>query len=251
MAPSPVSERPRMTAWETTSVRFAMFPVDHDLSEAPRWFTAITHTEPAEDLLKRAEGTRTLSGPFIGGTFRVEAQAGRCQLRLSPSGVSDVPPALGPSPSVWASFATALLPFFARPDAPAVTRVAFGAECVIRVDKREQAYLLLHALLPTVSFDPDNTLDLLFQINRPKSATSVSFSATINRLCKWYASVYSAIPLTPLPSPRPSPVFTANLDLDMSTTTDRHEELPREDIVCLLRELMDVAREILSEGDRP
>ena len=135
--------------------------------------------------------------------------------------------------------------------APPIQRLAFGAVLIKPVNSSKEGYEQVSSYLP---FDLDeHSSDFLYQINRPrKSACVETFDLSINRLSKWSVSLLASFAFDPSKQEqyitRP-PRFSIRLELDVNTTPDFSEEVSSENLPHVFRELVELGKEIASEGD--
>jgi hypothetical protein len=133
--------------------------------------------------------------------------------------------------------------------ANSATRAAYAMSLIRQTENAREAGVRLHEFLPTVAFDPNNDLDLSFQVNRPVRDKEGRY---INRLAKWESIQtimlqvgIGATPLAPLPS-KP-PIFAARIYIDVSTDAENTSAL--NNLPELARELRSYTREIAENGD--
>jgi hypothetical protein len=145
--------------------------------------------------------------------------------------------------------------------APECNRLAVGCNARYPVASKEEGYVRLQNFLHNVRIDPTGSSDFLYQINRPRPATSVNFPLKINRLSKWQVVTpyfaLGAVPLGPVASLSPSQLVASNpshqcrVELDVNTAADNSQVLDRVTLQRLSQEMVGIAGEILRQGDRP
>jgi hypothetical protein len=135
---------------------------------------------------------------------------------------------------------------------PGATRIAYAMTLVHQTDTLRGAIISLRKHLPTIEFDPDNDLDLSFQINRPKRDEK---GRLINRLARWdtiqvaslRVTVGNIPPVPPLPS-RP-PIWAARIYVDISTDANNTSPYTGQELSELADELRANAIRIAQNGD--
>jgi hypothetical protein len=141
-------------------------------------------------------------------------------------------------------------------DPPPITRLAFGAALLDPVEDKLTGYRRLSEFLPAVQIDAEGSEDFFYQINRPRKSNLPIKGLRINRLSKWSVALIQSFRLTMIPT---SPVGVQNfpgdkchvcrVELDISTPADFQDELPREKLADIFRELAELGSEISLRGD--
>jgi hypothetical protein len=244
--------------WYAENVRLTFFGVK-DWTQRPI-FSEITGAAPAQINALPPMQIHQEAGNFSDAYLSVAQQANRIDVVLSDQPTRNtVDPALpGYKPLYWIGPPNESIEIF---DAIAekttslvsgATRIAYAVTLVHQTDSVREAVLSLRKYLPTVEFDPDNDLDLAFQINRPIRDAKGRF---INRLARWdtiqvasmRVGVGSVLSISPLPS-RP-PICAARIYVDISTDVDNTSPFPRPELSELLGELRAHAITIAENGD--
>ena len=135
-----------------------------------------------------------------------------------------------------------------------VNRLAFGAELLLPVENHSDGYRHLSSYLHSVNLDPEGSSDFLYQINRSRvSQTGVS-DLRINRLTKWSVGKLGRIVLLPnghIMELAGAERYFCRLELDINTAQDFNGTLPRDKLVVVFQELVDLSKEIAMKGDVP
>jgi hypothetical protein len=118
---------------------------------------------------------------------------------------------------------------------------------------RASAYRFLEELVPSVKIEPEDTSDLLYQINRPR--LSRVLNVRLNRLMKWSAMFFGRTQLLQVTPEivQPGPVFGrqyASLDNDVNTPAEHLEPLARGQLGAIYDELAELAWENLEAGEK-
>lgn len=260
MSPQNRDNRLSIEAWEAESLRFTAFPIPASPIEDVRWWQSIVGQPPEVEVKRPREGGIRAEGSFEVGKLILETLPFRIDLRLIPS--TEVS-ATTPGFATIGKFNETLVPFtkvinkwLSLDSCPETQRIAFGAVLLASVDSRESGYRQLAAYLPSVDIDAEHSIDLLYQINRPRKSTTKISNLTINRLSKWSVAVIFGgdffVESAQLSyREKPQKHVACRLDLDISTNVGQREPLPRDRIPSILLEFMDVAKEIVIEGDIP
>lgn len=106
-------------------------------------------------------------------------------------------------------------------------RMAVAITLIRETTNARESIRCLHRLAPNLPIDPNNDLDLIFQINRP---THNAQGLLINRLAKWEAlqvtTVQVGVGAVPMPIvPSRPPVTAAQIYIDVSTDAERSSPL--------------------------
>ncbi len=143
-----------------------------------------------------------------------------------------------------------------------VVRVAFGANLVQPANDLRDAHLKLKGYLADLRIDPENSFDVLYQINRPRESAVIQ-GLRINRLSKWSVATQATgelvVQLNPSAEEQVSfiserPVvqrYASSLELDINTVATYERGLPQSQLNNLFDELMDWGKEIAERGDVP
>jgi len=134
-----------------------------------------------------------------------------------------------------------------------IKRIGFGLHALLSVPDRETAYRIVNDLVPSVSVDPADTSDLLYQINRPVVSQVLGNNINLNRLMKWSAARFqlAVIEATPTASINLSGVVQnyASLENDVNTPADRLEPIDKAVLGPIYDELVGLAWKNLEFGE--
>lgn len=254
------ADRLPISAWQVESLRVTAFPTSPAPAGDLSWWTSLMGEPPETRITQPKRGGHREEGSFLGATLVNQVQPNRVDwlLTLTPSlepGVMDLP-TIGPFPELLEPFVGLMHRWLELETCPPLWRLAFGAILLVPVESREPGYRHLSAYLPSVHLDPVGSSDFLYQINRPRGSNSGVAGLTINRLCRWSVAL---IQLVGFPAGVPLPLdrmieqqrHACRLELDINTSPSFRVVLPREQVPLVFRELVDLAREIVGEGDVP
>jgi len=215
------------------------------------WWRAVAGEEPEVQNSQPKLGQLQEQGPYAGGVLTLALMIGRFDWILSSRNETET---LGPFPELGERFVRILAPWLASAG-PAVHRLALGAGLLMSVADARQAAVVLSGFLPSVNADPEETTDLLFQINRPIPLRVEGVELKINRVSKWSSAEVRTAQVMVGPgiqdlSTTDSRTF-CRLDLDINTSQERTEALPDELLSPLLSRFLEIGLEISKEGDKP
>ena len=126
-------------------------------------------------------------------------------------------------------------------------RVAYAVARIRRTESMSETLSSIKEFLPTVTFDPQRDLDLVFQINRPIHDGK---GRLINRLARWESLRMSQLRvgvIPPLAAVASAPTYAARMYVDVSSDADVTE--PIVDLPELVGELRAQALKIAQNGD--
>lgn len=247
-------------AWETETLRFTAFPTPAAPVEDVGWWESLVGQPPEVEVMRPREGGRRAEGAFETGRLILETLPVRIDLRVIPTpervATTSEFLTIGKFTEILAPFAQVTNKWLNLDSCPEIQRIAFGAVLFASVDSRASGYHQLAAYLPCVDIDPEHSSDFLYQINRTRESTTGISNLTINRLTKWSVAVmfgggFILEPTQISYHETPQQYFACRLELDINTAAGQREPLPRDRVPSILSELMDVAKEIVIEGDIP
>ena len=112
---------------------------------------------------------------------------------------------------------------------------------------------MLTQILPDIPIDTENSIDFLYQINRPRMSTNIK-GLSINRLMKWAVVRLGLIRFavradgqtlsTNLPYQ-----FACRLELDISTDAEFSGVFNSDSLNAVFDEMVSIAKEISANGD--
>lgn len=245
---------PPIDAWQVASMRFTAFSSEVVPLERLPWWDDVVGVPPEAVVSRPKTGQSQAQGEFEGRRLTLQIQPGRVEWSLNPPAkAAEDPglPLLGPFPEVLASLSKVVTAWL--PQAPAVTRVAFGAARMQQVETVRSGYVLVTKYLRSVAIDPDGSSDLLYQINRPRPSVTGIEGLRMNRLTKWSVQVGQLVIMTlgteGIATRITSEDVVCRLDLDINTAPDFVGTLPAERLGDLFQEMTDLGREIAQRGD--
>jgi hypothetical protein len=247
-------ERPDPAEWQAESLRLTAFLSPSAQIGEQHWWKTLIGEFPDSKISQPRTGIEQEEGRFkddkVEGKLVLMIQPTRIDWQLVPLDIPDS------GFSITGSFLNSLDSFLSLmlrwlEKAPPIQRLAFGAGLFQMVNSSQEGYKRISNYLP-FKVDEDSS-DFLYQINRPRKSTNAEISnLTINRLSRWNLSLLASFVFSPS---QPTPYITnlaqiaVRLDLDINTTADFSIELPSEQLPSIFRELIELGREITSEGD--
>jgi hypothetical protein len=260
MPESPKSLRElNFSKWLVENLRLTIFTFPEEFSIKKSYWEGL-FGGPAEN---RQENAKTLqiseTGPFENLLLTVGSNPIRVDWTLSSNPESEREwdfPAIGPLERHLSSFQKVMSQWLSNP--PKLNRIAFGAVLRLPVSSREEGYKTLSPYLPTITLDPINVRNFLYQVNRPRKSNIMNKpDFLVNRLTRWF--VEETIPLrvgisigagiNEVKTIKKDISSSCRLDLDLSTSEEFRDELPKTEIQNLFQELVEFGMEIVREGD--
>jgi hypothetical protein len=247
-----------LAEWSAESVRFTAFPMQLlEISEEFNWWVPVIGEPPATKVIRHTM-IRQEEGPFERGNLRLVVQPNRIDWALLPKEpVTEGPPEplnIGRADHILPLFRELMTKWLSVGSIPELKRLAFGAIFVQRVSSHREGYQKLQRYLPRIPLDEASS-EFLYQINRRRVSKSGIPALEINRLSKWNVAAQivtlvavEGTTITPMVAPAHNLV---RLELDISTSTEFAGALPRNTLVPLLSELMQLGEEIALHGDVP
>lgn len=147
-------------------------------------------------------------------------------------------------------FVELMTEWLASPECPPLVRLALGVVLVIPASSREAGYQLLDDFLTAVQLEPENTSDFSYQINRPRSSVTLN-GLKINRLTKWSVAAFQSFLTAPTGLVMGAAEHSVRLEMDINTAPSGLEEIPKTKVFDLLHELVSLAEEIATDGEKP
>lgn len=256
-----VSTLPHITAWQAETLRLTVFHSPDVHVAEPTWWAELRGEPPEIKLSRPKVGAQREEGPFEEGKLVLAVQMGRIDW-LFTIAIDKEPNAegiltIGNFPESLGKFLELMQRWFELGSCPSAQRLAFGAVLLQPVESLQKGYRRILEYLPYVESGPEGSSDFLYQINRPRDSHSEIPGLRINRLSKWSVAGLTRMQSKLSVSP-PSVMyfqgqehFACRLGLDINTAVDLKEELTREQLPVIFRELVDLGKQIAQEGDIP
>jgi hypothetical protein len=243
--------------WSTEQIRLSVFFREPYLPGDKDW-TLLTG-QPESETRTNTPGGKTLSGGFGGGTLSVASQGKRVDLLLAPvASAAETPQAKLPCIGEWEvvrrTFIGATNKWLTTLEAPLV-RMAFGGVLLWETSDNEKSYERLKELVQSVAIEPGRMQELLYRVNWPQTS-SVDSALKLNRITNWNAMRYSIgffqvggggqFETTPTRE-----AFAVRFEFDHNTDQTRSDPIAKEKIQPIFEELVQMACDNATRGERP
>lgn len=240
--------------WETLQLRLSAFPVDPIIYKDFNWWEKLIDKEPDEIKSRPALGQLTEIGEYNNASLISSITPKQIDwiwgIKLNKRFESDDLPSLGKFPETLEVFVPLMQKWLKLLETLPINRLALGTILIYPVSNQVEGYDKLNYLLPGVDVDGKNSLDFFYQINRPRLSASGIPELNINRLSKW--NVEKKILLG---GPSPSEMspyyetFDCRLELDINTMAEYSGDLTHEKLPIILKELIELSKEISEKGE--
>lgn len=245
-------------SWQIESLRATAFPSPDVQFDPKDWWNSVLSEGPESQVDNMKLGTKTTQGTFKGNKLTLTVAPGRVDWNLAPSVQSEQTLissiSLESPDEPFECFLELILKWL--PLSPVLNRIGLGARAMLQAESKAETYRLLQLYLPAVKLD-ENSSDLIYRINRPTDSKSGIDGLRINRISTWMSIMVSSGHF--LPDARVGikaidlgqRAHACRVDLDINTAGDFQGQLDHDQSALLFRELVESAREILRQGDRP
>jgi hypothetical protein len=259
--PSSSKCRPDPSVWQTLDLRVTFFYRDDVPLHAAGTWERVTGSQPDSQRSSPKTGQVVESGTYgdsqLELVFASEPADGRLEWHLrAPDLFESKHASFDETPS---EFLQLMDKYIQTLSMPSVQRAALGVSVLRRVKDLAQGYSEISNYLP-FQVDYADSSDFLYQINR-KRPSQVLPGTEVNRLMKWSVVVLGRRILrltgsriaemkgTDASIVKPVDDQVAlNLELDINTATNEDSSLEVGKLSELLREFVELAREILAKG---
>ena len=254
-----VAKLPDLAAWQSSTLRLTAFLGPTARVSENTWWADLIGKPPESRTIRQQKCEQNDQGPFEQGTIALNVNPARVDWlflpKVDPETFEGNMPTVGSFPEVVDLFLKLMQRWLTPPMCPLIQRLAFGAILHQPTDRRPSGYALLNGYLPAVDVDPQNSSDLLYQINRPRQSKCGIKNLLINRVSKWSVASMQliGIPADQAPSTKMlgPESFACHVELDINTDKEFQNDLPREQLSIIFQELVDLGKEIARDGDIP
>lgn len=252
-----------MSEWDVSSLRLTVFPPAIEMTVNPdKWWLAVAGEPPDRVLAKPKLEQYRILGNYNEGQLSLTINPTRLDWRWTAEkddsgGESEgnLMPVLGGFDEKVVEFQQVLAKWFGVNDLPLASRVAFGAVLLRPVIDRAGGYSLLHRYLHRVlQIDPDNSSDLIYQINRPARVPIGENIMLFNRLSKWSVAIttqqkFLLSPEGGFRQQLAAPSIAVRLELDINTEPNADNRFDMSMQILLLQEMIGLGTKIAEKGD--
>lgn len=243
-------------SWVVQLLRISAFPVAGvPVADPTFWWEATIGSAPDSMTNKPKDGLVQLNG-LLDDTAQLilNCQPDRIDWQLSPVETPDLSrkyPAIDNFETILPKFIEIINRWLELPY-PELQRFALGVVLLKEVSNRVSGYKEIAKFLPAVKIDAEGSTDFTYSINRPRASKLGIEGLTINRLSKWAVMVFKVFRF-PVAAPEgvkfaDKETYLCHLELDINTALDM-AKLPRERMKDIFAELVNLAKEIATEGD--
>jgi hypothetical protein len=136
----------------------------------------------------------------------------------------------------------------------AIQRIAVGATLLNQFDSIRDGLRRFQTIVPQVHRLPENSTDILYQINVPVVINDPIAELLVNRLVKWQVTNIHVLGIQPGPAMFSQLTTTAvrpvlRLELDINTPAERPIALPTDKLEALLGKLGEIAKKLAKTGE--
>jgi hypothetical protein len=251
---SNVAKRP-LEDWVAQTLRVTLFPVEADwnIDASHEWWQTLFGDQPDCRSLSPKFKNLDAEGTYAGGSTRLSAQLPRVDwFFITPQSVPAEESRWGIGPFVRCidEFVGPMIKWLEI--APLAARLALGVVAILPVADLRAGYHQLTPYLPCVKLNPDDSQNFFYQINRRRQS-NVLPELTVNRLANWSVAAFMNGQF--ILSPGSASVITAGqefgcvLQLDINSDPEPTTSLKRDALPRLFHEFVELAHEIVAEGD--
>ncbi len=245
--------RPPLETWHAESLRLTVFPRTA-VNPPVTWWNDLFAAQAERVTSNPRQGIHQEQGIVdeafftlrIDGTPRIDwAMSAAPTAEQTPS-----PPEVGLLPDVSETFSERMHRWLNLPSIPTCWRIAFGVAAWQPVDSLESGYqFLFENYLPHAHVDYEGMSDLFLQLNRPVLSNVVT-GLRINQLSKWSVAIVDTLAVNAdTADVRTQRGFAARIELDINTTQEHRDDLPREIIPRIFDEIWNLGLQIFEDGD--
>ena len=240
------------TPWEAGLLRVVLFtqqalPITTDI------FTGFTGQEATRQEDRPKEGVRVQVGEIDDAELRITISPLLVDLAVSnkpatPEQLMGGPPiTFGELKTELAKFERRIQAWLPKWEKP-TTRISLLITARAPATDRTAAYNILRDNLKSVKIDPQRMSDFLYRVNF-KANTQTTSDGFYNRISTWSAIQVKAFASTGSGNLALSDQHYAQLEMDINTSGDRTEPLPRDKMAIIYREFFQLAVEIANSGE--
>lgn len=241
--------------WRAHTLRLTVFPRSPANYRDATWWSDVADSEPDVYNLDLKKSELRQEGPYGEGKLALIAKSDRIDWLFTP--IEDVEtkpntvPTIGSFGETSEAFSNLALSWLSIETIPSIRRIAYGAILMAPIEEVSNGYELLNKYLGSVELDSEASSDFFYQINRPRESALDISNLMINRLSKWSVARLRYVDISALVKKtlEPLELLACRLELDINTSPDFEEELPKDRLSNIFEELVGLGKEIAEKGD--
>ncbi len=248
-------------AWNAEQLRCTIFPSESPLSRDLKQLWIGLTGEKHDEYFERPD-QHQIGKRREGYQFTITSHIDRVHFYFTPLEHSDSQESPDPGFNFIGEY-TKMLPIFIQAVAPwlrlehfgAILRVAVGAILLYPVESRIEGYKHLARLLPSYTFNFDNTRDFSYQVNRRLDTEIGGTSSYINRISRWSVMRKQTIGIVlsdageSLKQALSPNEYACRVFLDISTPRDPTITLESSEVPDIIESFHNLGTEIAEKGD--
>lgn len=239
--------------WSVQGLRTTGFlPTLWDGTE-PNWWEEITNKESDTKTFKPKSKEFYQEGEFLNSVLKLSIRNERVDWHLipkiSPNQSEEIINFIALWDDIIGEFSQTMKKWLNITDEK-FDRLAVGAHLGSKVENKIEGYKKLGTYLPNVRIDLEGSSDLMYSINRPRASKHIP-ELSINRLTKWNLNLFNHFKYNVKTGDRVDleNIYMCNLELDINSSPDSKRDIPKASIISIFEEEIELATEILDNGD--
>lgn len=247
-----------MSDWQVQLLRCTAFYNPDEQFDISGWWAEMMGDLPEKEIKKAKEGISIEEGPCKDGKLTLTKTPLAVDLRLQladklPDEINGIP-TIGNFEEQCPEYVALVKKMFDVATFPSVTRLAFGSIINLPSKDQQDAYTKLSAYIKNVKIDPVKSRDFIYRINRKRIPKIAIPGLDINRLNTWNVIKYQTLAASLVPekitTTKVSEIsYACRLQIDINTCEEFKNGLPKEKLGEIFDELVDMGKEIISQGD--
>lgn len=255
MAINELTEIQPLSNWQVQVLRCTAFYTPDETFGISGWWAEVMGDLPETETKKLKDGISIEEGPFKDGKLTLTKSPVAVDLRFQlpnnlPNEVNGVP-TIGNFEERCPEFVSLVKKLFDVTTFPLVKRLAFGSVINFPSTDRQEAYRQLSDYIKNITIDPVKSRDLIYQINYRRTSKIGINGLEINRLNTWSVPSFQTF-VSPIPKVEMTTTgihYACQLKIDINTSQEFQNQLPKEKLGEIFDELIDMGKEIICQGD--
>lgn len=258
MALNELTEIHPISNWQVRVLRCTAFYNPDEQFDISGWWAEMMGDLPEKEIKKAKAGISIEEGPCKEGDLTLTKSPIAVDLRLHladklPDEINGIP-TIGNFEERCPEYVALVKKMFDVATFPSVKRLAFGSIINFPSKDQQDAYTKLSAYIKNVKIDPVKSRDIIYRINRRRISKIAIPGLDINRLSTWnvikYQAVAASLVSEKMTTTKVSEIsYACQLQIDINTSEESENELPKEKLGEIFDELVDMGKEIISQGD--